>query len=182
MTISIIAALAQTGVIGANNSIPWSLPDDMKYFRKITMGTAPASQDGEHFAWNHVIMGRKNWESIPEKYRPLPQRMNWILTRDIEKFAKNTEPIPNTFVIDNLERQIALIEEGEIFIIGGGEIYTLAMPMVNRMYLTEIKANIDGDVVFPDYDTAEWKEVSRVHHGIDEKHKYEFDFVVYEKA
>jgi len=177
MNISIIAAVSKNNVIGKNNDIPWKLPNDMKYFKKITVGDAVESG-----VMNHVIMGRKNWESIPEKYRPLPQRINWILTKNVEKFMNNNM-IDNAFVVSDLEATLRTLSQqnNEVFVIGGGEIYELALPHANRLYLTEIDATIDGDVFFPSIDKSQWKEVSRVHNEPDEKHAYAYDFVLYER-
>jgi dihydrofolate reductase len=165
MKISLIAALTQNHVIGKNNDLPWHLPDDMKYFMQTTK---------QH----HVIMGRKNYESIPEKFRPLPNRTNIVVTH------QNNFHAPNCAVVNSLEQGIALAKknnEQELFIIGGAEIYKLAMPFAKRLYLTEIQTELEGDTYFPTFDKQHWAEVSRTHHTTDEKHLYAFDFVVYEK-
>lgn len=165
MIISLIAAVAENMVIGKNNDLPWNLPDDMKYFMQTTKG-------------HYVIMGRKNFESIPEKFRPLPNRTNIVVTRQ-----KNFDA-PGCIVVHTLEDGIRIAAENqqeETFIIGGAEIYREAMQYSQRMYLTEIKAEIDGDTFFPTFDKKEWRELSRLHHGTDERHRYSFDFVVYEK-
>jgi dihydrofolate reductase len=165
MVISLIAALSKNRVIGKNNDLPWHLPDDMKYF----MNTTKA---------HHVIMGRKNYESIPEKFRPLPNRTNIVVTRQKEYHA------PQCILVNKLEDGIALAKtagEKELFIIGGAEIYTLGLKYATRLYLTEIDATIDGDTYFPEVNPTEWKEISRVPHGKDERHAHRFDFVVYEK-
>lgn len=165
MIISLIAAVSQNGVIGKNNDLPWHLPDDMKYFMQTTK---------EH----HVIMGRKNYESIPEKFRPLPNRTNIVITRQ-----KNYQA-PGTRIVHALEDALAIAKENnerEAFIIGGGEIYKLGMTYTTRMYLTEIHAVIEGDAYFPSFIKDQWKEVSRQHHPSDDRHRYAFDFVIYEK-
>ncbi len=164
-SVSMIAAMTRNRVIGKDNDLPWHLPDDFQYFKEKTRG-------------HHVIMGRKNFESLPEKFKPLPDRTNIIITHDTSYAAEGT--ITQT----NLIKAISLaIENGdnEPFIIGGGEIYKLALPLATRIYLTEIDATIDGDTLFPDFDRSKWKEVSRVHHQADRKHVYSFDFVIYEK-
>lgn len=180
--LSIIAAVAQNRVIGKSNTIPWKLPDDMKYFKEITIGDdIPPG--------NHVIMGRKNWESIPEKFRPLPGRINWIITRN-RMYDLGAPPTSSpSIVVHSLEEAMDQIRptlsnpesKQECFVIGGGEIYQQAMPLANKLYLTEIKANIDGDVFFPEFDKDDWIEISRKTHYIDGKHQYEFDFVIYER-
>src|SRR6185295_8623564 len=133
MQISIIAAVAKNGVIGKANDLPWRLPDDMKYFMQTTQG-------------HHVIMGRKNYESLPEKFRPLPNRTNIIVTRQKDFMA------PGCTVVNQLQDGVKVADankESELFIIGGAEIYKLALPQTDTLYLTEIDAVIDGDVLFP---------------------------------
>ncbi len=165
MIISLIAALTQNRVIGKNNGLPWHLPDDMKYFMQTTK---------QHY----VVMGRKNYESIPEKFRPLPNRTNLVVTRQSNFSA------PNCTIVNSLERAIDIAKQNkvqELFIIGGSEIYQLAMPLANRLYLTEIQTELTGDTYFPQVDLSLWNEVSRIHHLADNRHQYSFDFVVYEK-
>lgn len=165
MTISIIAALSENRVIGKNNDLPWHLPDDMKYFMQTTKG-------------HYVIMGRKNYESIPEKFRPLPNRTNIVVTRQ-KKFVAE-----RCLVVHSLEEGLHLAEKAqqeEVFIIGGAEIYAQGFAKANRLYLTEIHGIIEGDTYFPEFDKNQWKEVSRIHHPTDERHTFAFDFVVYKK-
>jgi len=165
MIISLIAAVSKNLVIGKNNDLPWHLPDDMKYFMQTTK---------EHY----VIMGRKNYESIPEKFRPLPNRTNIVVTR------KQDFQAPHCIVVHSIEAGLALAKQAnqqETFIIGGAEIYKLGLPIANRLYLTEIDALIEGDTYFPQINMQDWKEVSRKHHEVDARHAYAFDFVIYEK-
>ena len=165
MFISLIAAISQNNVIGKNNDLPWHLPDDMKYFMQTTKG-------------HHVIMGRKNYDSIPEKFRPLPNRINIVVTRQQGLQA------PNCIIVNAIEKGLELARqhgETEAFIIGGSEIYHQGFALANRLYLTEIHATIEGDTYFPEFNKKQWKEVSRKHHSTDERHKYSFDFVVYER-
>lgn len=167
MRISLIAAVAKNGVIGKDNDLAWSLPDDMKYFVEKTKG-------------RHVIMGRKNWESIPHKFRPLPNRPNLILTR---KQNFKTEHA-NVFVFHEILNSINFaLENGEteLFIIGGSQIYELGMKFTERMYITEVNGSPRGDTYFPKFSEKDWREVSRIHHDSDEKHEYSFDFVVYDR-
>jgi dihydrofolate reductase len=166
MTISLIAALAENHVIGKNNDLPWHLPDDMKYFMKTTTGHV-------------VIMGRKNYESLPPKFRPLPDRTNVVITRQ-----KNFSA-PGCTVVNSLEAGIQVAKranEKELFIIGGAEIFELSMSVADRLYLTEIKTELEGDTFFPQFDKSKWKEFSRMPHLKDERHAFEFDFVVYGKS
>lgn len=165
MTISIIAAVAKNRVIGRGNDLPWHLPDDMKFFMQTTNG-------------HHVIMGRKNYESLPEKFRPLPNRTNIVVTRQKDYKA------PGCTIVHELSDGIRLAKsngEKELFIIGGAEIYKLALPMTNVLYLTEIDAELEGDTFFPTWNKKDWKEMSRQHHTADAKHKFAFDFTVYKK-
>jgi len=165
MTISMIAALARNGVIGKANDLPWHLPDDMKFFMQTTKG-------------HHVIMGRKNYESLPEKFRPLPNRTSIVVTRQRDYHA------PGCIVVHQLEDGVKIAQKNgelELFIIGGSEIYKLAMPIADRLYLTEIEADIEGDTFFPSYKKELWKEISRQHHASDDRHQFSFDFVIYKK-
>jgi dihydrofolate reductase len=160
-----IAAMAANRVIGKNNDLPWHLPDDMKYFMQTTSS-------------HHCVMGRKNYDSIPEKFRPLPNRTNIVVTRQKGFTA------PGCTVVNSLESALEIAaqnNEQETFVIGGAEIYRLGFPYANRLYLTEIKSPVAGDIFFPVFDKKEWKEISRKPHDADERHKYAFDFVVYEK-
>ncbi|PCH92147.1 MAG: diacylglycerol kinase [Bacteroidetes bacterium] len=168
MNTSIIAAVTENNVIGKNNDLPWSLPKDMKFFKEITLD-------------HHVIMGRKNYLSIPDKYRPLPNRTNVIITRQ-EGFVAEDCIVAHSIV----EAIAAAKERGEkeAFIIGGGEIFKQALTsnLVDRMYITRIHAEIDGDVFFPEIDSGVWKEVKREDCKADEKNEYDFSFLVYEKS
>ena len=166
MIISLIAALSQNHVIGKNNDLPWHLPDDMKYFMQTTKGHV-------------VIMGRKNYESLPPKYRPLADRTNIVVTRQSGYDA------PGCMIVNSLEEGVRLAKdanEEELFIIGGAEIFALSLSKADRLYLTEIRAHIEGDTFFPIFDKFDWQEVSRKTHPPDERHKFEFDFVIYEKS
>ena len=165
MEIAMIAAVAANGVIGKDNDLVWSLPDDMKYFMNSTKA-------------HYIILGRKNFESLPPKFRPLPNRTNIVITR------QQGLTLDNTIVVNSLDDAIAICKKSnqdKIFVIGGGQIYKQALPITDTLYITEIYHEFEGDTFFPDYDKKEWKEISREHHDIDEKHKYEFDFVVYKR-
>jgi len=165
MVVSLIAALSQNHTIGKNNDLPWHLPDDMKYFMETTKG-------------HHCIMGRKNYDSIPEKFRPLANRTNIVVTRQANLKA------PGCVIVNSIDAGIDLAKkdsESELFIIGGAEIYKHSFAQADRLYLTEINAVIPGDTFFPEFDKKDWKEVSRKHHAADARHVYAFDFVVYER-
>jgi len=167
MIISLIAALTENRVIGKNNDLPWHLPDDMKFFMETTKNHA-------------VIMGRKNYDSLPPKFKPLKDRFNIVVTHQAGLHA------PGTVAVHSLEDAFIVAKEhshsdDEIFVIGGAQIYTLAMPRANRLYLTEIKTTLEGDTHFPSFDKQEWKEMSRKPHPADARHIYAFDFVIYER-
>lgn len=164
MIVSLIAAVSKNMVIGKKNDLPWHLPDDMKFFMQKTKG-------------HHVIMGRKNYDSIPEKFRPLPNRTNIVVTHQPNFKA------PGCIVVHAVEKGIEIAKgngEEEVYIIGGADIYRLGMKHTQRMYLTEIDAVIEGDTYFPEFNRKEWKEISRIHHSTDDRHKYAFDFVIYD--
>lgn len=165
MIVSLVAAVARNFVIGKDNDLPWRLPDDMKFFMDTTKG-------------HYVILGRKNYESLPKKFRPLPDRTNVVITRQ-----KNYEA-QGALIVHSIEEALniaALNRESEAMVIGGADIYTLALPLADRLYITEVNAVVDGDVYFPKFDKSKWKEISRVHHHADDRHAHSFDFVVYEK-
>jgi dihydrofolate reductase len=166
MIISHIAAMAKNRVIGKDNDLPWRLPDDMKFFMQTTKG-------------HHVIMGRKNYDSLHDKFKPLPHRTNIVVTRQ-KKFEA-----PGCIVVHAVEEAINIARknsEQEAFVIGGAEIYKLTLPVTNRIYLTEIQAPVEGDTFYPELNKKEWKEVSRTHHTADDRHAFAFDFVIYDRV
>ena len=166
MIISIIAAVAKNRVIGKDNDLVWKLPRDMKYFMDTTSG-------------HHVIMGRKNYESLPHKFRPLKNRINIVVTRQSGYTA------PGTVIVNSIHDGLDYAEnngESEVFIIGGGEIYAESMEVVSRMYITEVKESFEGDTFFPEFDRNLWREVSRTPNFPDDKHQFAYDFVVLEKT
>ncbi|MBP8823143.1 MAG: dihydrofolate reductase [Flavobacteriales bacterium] len=166
MIISAIAAVAENGVIGKEGQLPWNLPDDMKFFQRTTLN-------------HHVISGRKNYESIPPRFRPLRDRVNIVVTRDAGYQA------PGATVVHSLKDALDLArhaEVKEVFIIGGGQLYTEAFEegLVNRLYLTRVHGKPAGDILFPDIGKG-WKEVWNEKHKADERHKYAFTFTVLQK-
>ena len=165
MIVSLIAAVSKNRVIGKNNDLPWKLPDDMKYFMDTTRQHA-------------VIMGRKNFDSLPAKFKPLKDRLNIVITR--HKEVLKDYDVRAVSSINEAFEQAPRSEE--VFVIGGAEIFSQTLDRADRLYLTEIDAIVDGDVFFPEYDKTRWKQVSRVHHNADERHAYAFDFVLYERA
>lgn len=166
MIISLIAAVAENGVIGKDNDLVWRLPDDMRYFMKTT----------EHHC---VLTGRRNYESIPPKFRPLKNRTNIVVTRRQE--YRRDEGIQ---VVTSVKAGIDLARsfgEEELFVIGGGQVYQQTIEKAQRLYLTEVKASFDGDTFFPAFDRDQWQELSRIRHLQDEKHHHEFYYTVLEK-
>ena len=136
-----IAAVAENHVIGRDNDLVWRLPDDMKYFMETT----------QH---HHVVMGRKNYESIPHKYRPLPNRVNIIVTQQGHYNA------PDCIITDSIEKAIDIArssQQEEVFIIGGGQVYAQAIDTADKLYITEIKASFEGDTFFPEIDKSVWQ-------------------------
>jgi dihydrofolate reductase len=162
MLVSIIVAVSENNVIGKDNRIPWRLPADMNWFKTTTMGYP-------------VITGRKNFESIPEKFRPLPGRTNIIITRN-EGYQAD-----KCIIVHSLEdalKKAALEGKDNVFIIGGAEIYKLALPIANKLYFTRIHHEFDGDVFFPEIDWQEWKEDAKIEHSADDGNKYACTFYV----
>ena len=160
MIISLIAAMGKNRTIGKNNSLPWTLPADMQYFRDKTRGKP-------------VIMGRKTYESIG---KPLPKRLNIIVTHDNEYKAEGCVVVHSA---DEALKAAGNVEE--VMIIGGSQIYKEFLPKVNRMYLTFIDAEFEGDTYFPEYKIEEWKEVSYEEHERDAENQYDYRFVVLER-
>tara|TARA_B100000767_G_scaffold261008_1_gene272165 strand:+ start:519 stop:1025 length:507 start_codon:yes stop_codon:yes gene_type:complete len=166
MIVSLIVAVAKNGVIGKDNDLIWHLPNDMRFFKETTLG-------------HHVIMGRKNFESIPHKYRPLPDRTNIIITRQSEYKAEGC------ILVNSVEDAIDIAKingDTEPYIIGGGQIYKLALEsnLVDKIYLTKINHPFDGDTFFPELGST-WKEVKRIDCKSDENHNHDYSFLTFEK-
>lgn len=155
----LVAAVARNGIIGARGQLPWHLPEDLKHFRKITLG-------------HPVIMGRRTWQSLG---KPLPGRENIVVSREPGFEA------PGASVAASLEGAIALCaDEPVAFVIGGAEIYAAALPLAHGLVLTEIDADYAGDTRFPDWDRTAWRATQRETHASAEGLR--FDFALYEKA
>ena len=167
MIISLIAALTTNRVIGKNNDLPWHLPDDMKYFMNTTKKHA-------------VIMGRKNYDSLPAKFKPLKERHNIVVSAQ-PAYKADGATVVSSWQAALDEAALHTPAGGEVFVIGGAQIYQLAMSTANRLYLTEIQTTLDGDTFFPAFDKSDWIEKSRAHHPADSRHPYAFDFVVYDR-
>jgi dihydrofolate reductase len=140
--ITLIAAVAKNGVIGNHSTLPWHLPEDLKHFKALTTGHA-------------VIMGRKTWESLPARFRPLPGRLNIVVTRNANYVAEGATVAPS---LDEAHK----VGAGKTaFIIGGAELYAHALPLAQRLELTEIDAAFEGDAYFPAFDRKAWRELRR---------------------
>lgn len=156
MNISIIVAAAENNVIGKDNDMPWRLSADLRRFKKLTMG-------------HHIIMGRKTFESIG---KPLPGRTSVIITRNKDYKQEGC------IVVHSLDEALETIKDEEVFIIGGGEIYNMAFEKANKLYLTRVHANPEGDTCIPEVDNR-WKEVEREDFQKDEKNQYDYSFIDY---
>ena len=159
--LTLIAAIARNGVIGKDNRLPWHLPADLKHFKALTTG-------------HTVIMGRKTWESLPEKFRPLPGRRNIVVTRNRDYRAEGAT------VVGSLDAPIHASQTLTPFVIGGAELYAHALPLAQRLELTEIDADIEGDAHFPHWDRRPWREAARETHRAEAGWNY--SFVSYERV
>ncbi|MFH1656549.1 MAG: dihydrofolate reductase [Candidatus Nealsonbacteria bacterium] len=160
MIISIISAVADNMIIGNNNSLPWDMPADLKYFKEITLNKS-------------VIMGARTFESIG---KALPNRKNIILSDNPNYKVKGC------VVVDSIKNALKEVGENEeVFIAGGASIYKQFLPITNKLYLTFIHHNFEGDVYFPEIDKNNWKEIKRIDNEPDEKNKYSYSFVIFER-
>lgn len=162
MIVSAIVAIAKNNVIGNDNDIPWYLPADLKYFKKTTLG-------------HHIIMGRKCFESIG---RPLPKRTNIIITRDLFYVAFDCLIVHSVYEALTLAKDRG---EEEVFIIGGGEIYAQSLEWCDRLYITEVDIEPEGDVFFPDIQDEDWTLVHEEAHLPDEKNHFSYKFIILER-
>jgi dihydrofolate reductase len=162
--INIIVATSNNLVIGKGNDLPWHLPTDLKRFKELT-------QNG------YVIMGRKCWESIPPKFRPLPNRKNVVVTRDLNYSTDGAIIINN--ITNTLQYLKAEPNDNKIFVIGGGEIYKESFKYADKLYLTRILEDVDGDVFLEGFDEKEWVLLESSNHI--EENNYTYRFEVYEK-
>ncbi len=167
MKISVIAALADNRVIGRDNMLPWRLPNDLKHFKAVTLGKP-------------VIMGRKTWESLG---RPLPGRTNIVITRQPGYAQAGARVVWSFDDALELAAQVARLDGvDECLVIGGAEIYALALPRCKRLYLTEVHATVEGDAFFPAFNRGQWRETKRERLVASAANPYDYSFVVYEKA
>lgn len=158
--ISLIVAMDRNRLIGRDGDLPWRLPNDLKHFRRLTVGKT-------------VLMGRRTWESLR---RPLPERDNWVLTRD-PAFAA-----PGCRVFRSLDEVLAAHMQGELMVIGGAELYRQTLPLADRLYLTEVDAALEGDTHFPLLPAGQWCERGAESHPADDRHPYAYRFVVLERC
>ena len=156
MKLSIIVAAAANGVIGRDNQLPWHLPADLRHFKQTTMGKP-------------ILMGRKTWESIG---RPLPGRTNIVITRDSDYSAAGC------VVVNSIDAAMeAAGSQDEIMVIGGAELYRQVLPRTDSVYLTRIHEDFEGDTVFPELNTSEWREVERADQQPDENNPHDYSFI-----
>jgi len=174
MTIlSMIVATADNNVIGKDNDMPWHLPADLAYFKKVTLGKP-------------IIMGRKTYESIG---MALPGRRNIVISRD-KNYTPQGRGAEGVDVVTSVEQALSLVDGSngndeavsEVMVIGGGAIYKHCLPNADRLYVTHIKATIDGDTQFPNYDDGSWQKVSSELRESDDKNIFELDFCVYQRV
>jgi dihydrofolate reductase len=158
--ISLVVAAARNNVIGKGNALPWSLPADLKHFRDVTAG-------------HTVIMGRKTFESIG---RPLPKRRNIVITRQSDYAPEGVE------VANSLDEALTMAAaEEEAFVIGGGQIFTEVLPRADRVYLTRVEQDVEGDAYFPALELSEWREVSRRDGVVDKENALPHTFLVFDR-
>lgn len=161
--LAMVVALDKNRLIGADNGLPWRLPDDMQWFVDKTMGKP-------------VLMGRKTYQSIPAKFRPLRGRHNIVLTRD-----PLYQP-PGATVVHSIEDALEAAGDVEEIIIGGGaNLYAQLLPQTRRLYLTLIEAELEGDAFFPEFEGYAWRETFRHYHPADERHPFAFTWIILER-
>lgn len=161
MIISMIAAMTKQRVIGINNTLPWKLPNDMKWFRQHTLGKP-------------IIMGRKTFESFGAK--PLPERKNIIISRDENYQA------PDSIVVHSIDEALKVAGDvREVMIIGGASFYEQMLPLAERLYLTLVDTDIEGDAWFPEFEVENWLEIEKQKHAKNDKNPFAHEFVILEK-
>lgn len=162
MIISLLLAASENNVIGKNNTLPWHLPNDLKYFKNLTWGLP-------------ILMGRKTFDSIG---KPLPGRKSIVVTRNKNWSHNGVEVV---YTLDEAVKAAEALGAKEIFVIGGAEIFNLSLPLANRIYLTRIHQEFDGDVFFPGIDETTWRLSSNRFCQKDEKNPYDHTYQVWEK-
>ena len=167
MKLSIIVAASENGVIGSQGDLPWRLSADLRRFKRLTMGHA-------------MIMGRKTYDSIG---RPLPGRVSIVLTKRREGGGQRSEDVLVAGSLEEATKLVATTEmdQEEAFVTGGGEIYRLALPEADRIYLTRVHTQVDGDATFPDVDWNAWRLIESEKHAADEKNEFDCTFEVWQR-
>lgn len=158
--IALVAAVADNGIIGRGGGLPWHLPDDLKFFKSVTLGKP-------------LLMGRRTFESIG---RPLPGRRNLVLTRDSRALPAGVEAVSSVAAAMGL-----VADAAEICVIGGAALYAATLPLAQRLYLTRVHGSVEGDVRFPPWVAAEWRELRRSEHPADARHAYAMSFLTLER-
>ena len=167
--IAYVVALDANRLIGRDNALPWRLPDDMRWFRAQTMGKP-------------CIMGRKTYDSLPERFRPLPGRLNIVVTRNRGYEA------PGAVVVHSVDEALAAAGAApEVIVVGGADLFRALLPQVDRLYLTELDGAAEAqpgarDVFFPDISAVAWREVYREHHPADDRHPFPFTWLILERS
>ncbi|AFT68754.1 Protein containing dihydrofolate reductase region domain [Alloalcanivorax dieselolei B5] len=165
--VAMIVAMARNRVIGRDNKLPWYLPNDLKYFKRTTLGKP-------------VVMGRLTWESLG---RPLPGRTNIVISRDPHYQAEGAKVVADLDQALELAGNVAFIDgQDEVMILGGAQIYALALPRADRLYITEVQADVDGDAWFPRWDRSQWVERGRESFKAEGPNPYDYDFVVFDRC
>ena len=161
MKVALIVAMDKQGLIGRNNDLPWKLSADLKYFRRVTMGKP-------------LVMGRNTHESIG---RPLPGRKNIIVTSNANYH------VDGCTVVSSLDQALLACDDAEeVMVMGGASLYEQLLPQADRVYLTHVNAELEGDTWFPQWNKDQWQEISREDHQADEKNQYPYSFVVYDRV
>jgi dihydrofolate reductase len=168
MKLSLIVAMADNRVIGRNNQLPWYLPNDLKYFKRVTMAKP-------------IIMGRKTFDSIG---RPLPGRTNIVVTRNSEYQAVGVKVVHSLAEALAIAESIAVIEGGdEVMVIGGAQLYEEALPHADKLYLTKVHSDtVEGDALFPVLDWSQWQQISVEHFTAEAPNPYDYSFCLYSRS
>jgi dihydrofolate reductase len=157
--ISLVVAMDENRLIGVDGGLPWKLSNDLKHFKRLTVGKI-------------VLMGRKTWQSLG---RPLPERENWVLTRD----ASFSPPGARAFT--RIDDALAAAGDRELMVIGGAELYRQTLRVADRIFLTRVHAKLEGDTWFPELDAAQWRESAREDHPADDRHAHAYSFITLER-
>ena len=160
MRLSIVVAMDSNRLIGKDNGLPWHLPADLAFFKKLTTG-------------NTILMGRKTFDSIG---RPLPNRRNIVITRNADIEITGCE------VVNSIEKALSLVQsETEVMVIGGAKLYQQILPIADRLYITQIEGEFDGDAYFPSYNEAEWSQISIDSREPDENNHHKYHFITFDR-